>query len=160
MNNELVKAVGKSLMQGVGLNLVLTLSLCKLFPGDKKQGRGTILRANIIPFPHHHPHFLSPPDSLNLQEPLMEVWRNIILFSSLSPEYYSELTPSSFPSAFAGRVPSLVVSLHPRSPHNNPSHSIITPPFSTPCHQPPCQAGCRLAISCTRSVEPLSGVEC
>lgn len=51
LNNELVKAVGKSLMQGVGLNLVLTLSLCKLFPGDKKQGRGTILRANIIPFP-------------------------------------------------------------------------------------------------------------
>lgn len=90
----------------------------------------------------------------------MEVWRNIILSSSLSPEYYSELTPSSFPSAFTGRVPSLVVSLHPRSPHNSPSHSIITPPFSTPCHQPPSQAGCRLAISCTRSVEPLSGVEC
>ena len=46
------------------------------------------------------------------------------------------------------------------NPPNNPSHSIITPPFSTPCHQPPCQAGCRLAISCTRSVEPLSGLEC
>lgn len=50
----------------------------------------------------------------------MEVWRNIILFSSLSPEYYSELTPSSFPSACTGRVPSLVVSLHPQSPPQQP----------------------------------------
>lgn len=50
LNNELVKAVGKSLMQGVGLNLVLTLSWCKLFPGDKKLGRGTILGADIKPF--------------------------------------------------------------------------------------------------------------
>lgn len=50
MNNELVKAVGKSLMQGVGLNLVLTLSWCELFPGDKKLGRDTILGADIKPF--------------------------------------------------------------------------------------------------------------
>lgn len=146
-------------MQGVGLNLVLTLSRRKLFPSDKKLGRGTILGADIKPFFHTHKNVF--PDSLNLQEHLTEMWKNIILFSSLSPGYYFELMQSSFPSTFTGQLPSLVVSLYPQSlPPNNPSLSIITPPFSTPCHQPPCQAGCRLAISCTRSVEPLSGVEC
>ncbi|MEQ2157906.1 hypothetical protein GOODEAATRI_006668 [Goodea atripinnis] len=49
LKNELVKAVGKSLMEGVGLNQVLTPSLSKLFPGDKNLGRHAILRANITP---------------------------------------------------------------------------------------------------------------
>lgn len=113
LNNELVKAVGKSLMQGVGLNLVLTLFGCKLFPGDKKLGRGTILGADIKPFFflfHTHKNVF-PPDSLNLHEHLTEAWRQIILFSSLSPGYYFEHTRSSFPCTFTGRLPSLVVSL-------------------------------------------------
>lgn len=43
-------------------------------------------------------------------------------------------------------------------------HSLpLTPLLSIiplPAIHPPCQAGCRLAISCTRPVEPLSEVEC
>lgn len=64
--------------------------------------------------------------------------------------------------------PSLVVpprALLPRNPsalhhHAPPPPSLLLTTFAAPRHHPPCQPGCRLAISCTRPVEPLSEVEC
>lgn len=44
------------------------------------------------------------------------MWRNIILFSPLSPGYYFELMRASFPSTFTGLLPSLVVWLYPQLP--------------------------------------------
>lgn len=114
LNNELVKDVGKSLMQGVGLNLVLTL-WAQAVPRWQKTGKRYYFGSQYQAFFHTHKNVF-PPDSLNLQEPLTEVWRNIILFSYLSPGYYFELMRSSFPSTFTGRLPSLVVSLYPQPP--------------------------------------------
>lgn len=78
-----------------------------------------------------------PPDSLNLQERLAGVWRNITLFSSLSLRLssFSQVLSSSvnswstFLSKFIGHFPSLVVSLHALLPVA-PLLSIITSPSS------------------------------
>lgn len=112
LNNELVKAVGKSLMQGVGLNLVLTLFGCKLFPGDKKLGRGTILGADIKPF------FSSTPTktySLLILLICTSSWLRCGGKSSCFPPFLLGIILNArgphFPPHSQGRLPSLVVSL-------------------------------------------------
>lgn len=143
LNNEPVGAVGKSLMQGVGLNLSShTLSPCKLFPGDRKLGRDAILGADITPF--FLPPSLSflfptePPVSAREKEGVEEYHPVFLPVFSLG--YYPSpvnswstfLSLFKFIGHFLPPSLSLVVSLHSLPPLTPSLLSIITPPPPPP----------------------------
>lgn len=67
LNNELVKAVGKSLMQGVGLNLVLTLSQVQAVPRWQKTGKRHYFRSR-------YQAFFTPTRTYSL--PSLLIWKS------------------------------------------------------------------------------------